>query len=163
MGNWWSGGKDPETSQRADPQRGAVNAKNGGVVNTPQFNGVTVGGNLTVQVTQGPSAPVAQRSVPAEHSVPTDDSVPADKKLLSVRTQFVARVTNPVLDQLLDKLFEHEVITDGEMQSMKIEAKADKARDVIDTVRRKGTTASSVLIATLREADPCLSRALKLL
>ncbi|XP_078128584.1 putative caspase recruitment domain-containing protein 17P [Sander vitreus] len=163
MWNWWSkGGEDPETSQRAEPQRGAVNAQHGGVVNTPQFSGVTVGGNLTVQVTQGPSAAVAQRSVPAEHSVPADDSVPADKKLLSVRTKFVQSVSNAVLDQLLDKLFEHEVINDGEMQSIKIEARADKARHVIDTARMKGTKASSVLIAALCEEDPCLSRELKL-
>ena len=48
------------------------------------------------------------------------------------------------------------------MQSMKIEARAEKARQVIDTVRRKGTKASSVVIAGLREVDPCLSRELKL-
>ncbi|TDH15579.1 hypothetical protein EPR50_G00010220 [Perca flavescens] len=169
MGNLWSGGdKDPETSQRADPPRGAVIAQNGGVFNQPQFSGVTVGGNLTVQVTQGPGAAGAPRSVPAEDCVPADDGapaddgVPADKKLFSVRTQFVERVSNAVLDQLLDKVLEHEIINDGEMQSMNIKAKADKARDLIDTVRKKGTKASSVLITALREADPCLSRELKL-
>ncbi|TDH15580.1 hypothetical protein EPR50_G00010230 [Perca flavescens] len=163
MGNWWSGGdKDPETSQRADPPRGAVIAQNGGVFNQPQFSGVNVRGNLTVQVTQGPGAAGAPRSVPAEHCVPAEDGVPADKKLFSVRTQFVERVSNAVLDQLLDKVLEHEIINDGEMQSMNIKAKADKARDLIDTVRKKGTKASSVLITALREADPCLSRELKL-
>ncbi|KAF1394510.1 hypothetical protein PFLUV_G00001070 [Perca fluviatilis] len=162
MWNWLRGVRDPETPQRADPPRGAVTAQHGGVFNQPQFSGVTVGGNLTVQVTQGPGVAAAQRSVPAEHSVPADDGVPADKKLFSVRTQFVGRVSEAVLDQLLDKLLEHEIINDGEMQSMKIEARAEKARQVIDTVRRKGTTASSVLIAALREVDPCLSRELKL-
>ncbi|GLD70807.1 NACHT, LRR and PYD domains-containing protein 12-like protein [Lates japonicus] len=39
---------------------------------------------------------------------------------------------------------------------------SDKDRDVIDTVRRKGTKASSVLISALSEEDPCLSRELKI-
>ncbi|XP_028420886.1 NACHT, LRR and PYD domains-containing protein 3-like isoform X2 [Perca flavescens] len=59
-GNWFtalfSWLVDPGTSQRAETQRGTgsppVTAQHGGVVNAPQFNGVNVGGDLTVQVTQ---------------------------------------------------------------------------------------------------------------
>uniref|UniRef100_A0A8D0D520 CARD domain-containing protein n=1 Tax=Sander lucioperca TaxID=283035 RepID=A0A8D0D520_SANLU len=78
------------------------------------------------------------------------------------RTQFVERVSDPVLNQLLDKLLERGVITDGEMQSVRT-GRADKARDVMDTVRRKGSAASSVLISALCEVDPVLSRELRLI
>uniref|UniRef100_A0A8C9YZ73 CARD domain-containing protein n=1 Tax=Sander lucioperca TaxID=283035 RepID=A0A8C9YZ73_SANLU len=40
---------------------------------------------------------------------------------------------------------------------------ADKARNLIDMVRRKGRAASSVLISTLCEVDPVLSRELRLI
>ncbi|XP_034721727.1 caspase-1-like [Etheostoma cragini] len=117
----------------------------------------------------GPSGAVAQRSVPAKDSVPAgdgvpaDDSVPADERLRSVRTQFITRVSEAVLDQLLDQLLEREVLTDGERESMAVRARADKARDLMDTVRRKGPGACSELISALRNADRCLSGTLKLL
>uniref|UniRef100_A0A8D0D3N3 CARD domain-containing protein n=1 Tax=Sander lucioperca TaxID=283035 RepID=A0A8D0D3N3_SANLU len=82
----------------------------------------------------------------------------AEEKLLRVRRPFVERVSDPVLNQILDKLLEHGVITDEEMQSARTRGRADKARDVMDTVRRKGRAASSVLISTLCEVDPVLSR-----
>uniref|UniRef100_A0A3B4X2B9 CARD domain-containing protein n=1 Tax=Seriola lalandi dorsalis TaxID=1841481 RepID=A0A3B4X2B9_SERLL len=78
------------------------------------------------------------------------------------RTQFVSSVSEAVLNQLLDKLLERGVVTDDEMQSARTKKGAEKARDVIDTVRRKGTEASSVLIAALYEVDQCLSRSLTL-
>ncbi len=72
-------------------------------------------------------------------------------------------MSDDVVFKLLDKLLERRVITDGEMQSVKTKTpNADRARDMIDTVRRKGTEASSVLIAALCEVDPYLSRHLKL-
>uniref|UniRef100_A0A3B4WTB0 CARD domain-containing protein n=1 Tax=Seriola lalandi dorsalis TaxID=1841481 RepID=A0A3B4WTB0_SERLL len=83
-------------------------------------------------------------------------------RLLLVRTQFINRVSEAVLNQLLDKLLERGVVTDDEMQSARTKTRAEKARDVIDTVRRKGTEASSVLIAALYEVDQCLSRVLTL-
>ncbi|XP_038567373.1 uncharacterized protein LOC119897615 [Micropterus salmoides] len=116
----------------------------------------------------GPRRESLQRNIPAEENIPVEDSVPAEEdvpaedRLLLVRTQFVNRVSEPVLNQLLDKLLELHVINDDEMQSVRTKVKAEKARDVIDTVRRKGTEASSVLIAALCQVDPCLSRVLKL-
>ncbi|XP_070768780.1 NACHT, LRR and PYD domains-containing protein 12-like [Enoplosus armatus] len=89
-------------------------------------------------------------------------NVPADERLFSVRSQFLERVTEPVLNQLLDKLLEHHIINDDEMQSAKAKAKAEKARDVIDMPRRKGPGPSSVLIAALCDVDPCLSGVLDL-
>ncbi|XP_028435637.1 NACHT, LRR and PYD domains-containing protein 12 [Perca flavescens] len=102
----------------------------------------------------------SEDSISVEDSVPTVDDVPADEKLFSVRIQFLNRVTEPVLNQLLDKLLERHVINDAEMQSVRTKAREDKARDVIDTVRRKGAIASSVLIAALCQVDPCLFRVL---
>ncbi|XP_039663117.1 protein NLRC3-like isoform X4 [Perca fluviatilis] len=102
----------------------------------------------------------SEDSVPVEDSVPTVDGVPADEKLFSVRIQFLNRVTEPVLNQLLDKLLERHVINDAEMQSFRTKAREDKARDMVDTVRRKGANASSVLIAALCQVDPCLFRVL---
>ncbi|XP_032374957.1 NACHT, LRR and PYD domains-containing protein 12 isoform X3 [Etheostoma spectabile] len=107
------------------------------------------------------SVPVVD-SVPVGDIVPAVDSVPADKKLFSVRIQFLNRVTDPVLNQLLDQLLERHVINDAEMQSVRAKSREDKARDVIDTVRRKGAEACRVLIAALREVDPCLFRVLNL-
>uniref|UniRef100_A0A8C9YCP2 CARD domain-containing protein n=1 Tax=Sander lucioperca TaxID=283035 RepID=A0A8C9YCP2_SANLU len=84
------------------------------------------------------------------------------RTLLPVRTQFVNGVTEPVLNQLLDKLLQVEVINDAEMEWIKPKLRADKARDVIDTVRRKGAKASSVLTAALCQLDPFLSKELNL-
>ncbi|XP_053198075.1 uncharacterized protein LOC128382115 [Scomber japonicus] len=89
-------------------------------------------------------------------------NVPADRKLLSVRAQFIQRVSEPHLDQLLDKLLEQRVINDGEMDSLRVENRAEKARSLIDTVLKKGPAASSFLIAALCEVDPVLSRRLNL-
>ncbi|XP_039646758.1 caspase recruitment domain-containing protein 8-like isoform X2 [Perca fluviatilis] len=110
----------------------------------------------------GPAEVNPQRDV-SEDSVPAEDSDPPEDKLLLVRSQIVKRVSDPVLNQLLDNLLEHGVITDEEMQSVRTQGRADKARDVIDTVRRKGRAASSVLISALCELDPVLSRELRLI
>uniref|UniRef100_A0A4W6FMX7 CARD domain-containing protein n=1 Tax=Lates calcarifer TaxID=8187 RepID=A0A4W6FMX7_LATCA len=67
-------------------------------------------------------------------------------RLLLVRTQFISRVSESVLDQLLDNLLERGVVNDEEMQSVRAKIRADKARDLIDTVRRKGTEAKVVLL-----------------
>ncbi|GLD68585.1 NACHT, LRR and PYD domains-containing protein 1-like protein [Lates japonicus] len=84
------------------------------------------------------------------------------RELKSVRTQFISRVSEPVLRKLLDKLLERGVITDDEMDLAGTASRADKARVVIDTVRRKGSEASSALISALCEEDRCLSTELNL-
>ncbi|XP_071340416.1 NACHT, LRR and PYD domains-containing protein 12-like isoform X10 [Trachinotus anak] len=89
--------------------------------------------------------------------------VPAEKTLRSVRTQFIDRVSEPVLRKLLDKLLECGVVTDEEVESVGPLNRADKARVVIDTVRRKGSQASAALIAALCEVDSCLSTELNLM
>ncbi|XP_073325249.1 uncharacterized protein [Pagrus major] len=96
-------------------------------------------------------------------NAPAEDGVPAEQRLHLVRPEFVRRVSGPVLNQLLDKLLDLDFINDEEMQSVKAKPVIqDKARELIDTVRKKGTVASSVLIAALRKVDPNLSRVLNL-
>ncbi|XP_028451498.1 uncharacterized protein LOC114566870 isoform X2 [Perca flavescens] len=110
------------------------------------------------QEEKGPSGATQQRNVPAE------DNVPAEKKLLKVRAEFIERVSDPVLNQLLDNLLEHGFINDQEMQSVTTKkSRADKAREVIDTVRKKGTKASSLLINTLCKVDKPVAEVLKLI
>ncbi|XP_059195044.1 ribonuclease inhibitor-like [Centropristis striata] len=98
---------------------------------------------------EGVRAEIAQRNVPSE------DRVLAVLK--AVRTEFVKRVSHANLNFILDKLLEHDVINQGEMQDItQNRTTTDKARDVIDTVQKKGAKASLVLIAALREVDSYL-------
>uniref|UniRef100_A0A673AT92 CARD domain-containing protein n=1 Tax=Sphaeramia orbicularis TaxID=375764 RepID=A0A673AT92_9TELE len=70
---------------------------------------------------------------------------------------FIHGVSEPNLKSLLDKLLEKGVVSDAEMDEVKgMQTRADKARFVIDTVRRKGKKASSEMIEFLRELDPYL-------
>uniref|UniRef100_A0A8P4JUS7 NACHT, LRR and PYD domains-containing protein 12 n=1 Tax=Dicentrarchus labrax TaxID=13489 RepID=A0A8P4JUS7_DICLA len=86
----------------------------------------------------------------------------SESRLLAVRSEFVRSVTESVLNQLLDKLLEREIINQEEMDSARTSSRADNARTVIDMVRNKGTQASSSLIEGLRTLDPTLSNKLKL-
>ncbi|XP_049420506.1 uncharacterized protein LOC125881477 isoform X4 [Epinephelus fuscoguttatus] len=104
---------------------------------------------------------LAEDNVPAERNVPAEDRIPAENRPLD-RTEFVNRVSDPTLNQLLDKLLECHVISDDEMQSVRPKSRVEKARDLIDMVRRKGSEASSRLTAAVHEVDPYLSRELKL-
>ncbi|XP_050925815.1 NACHT, LRR and PYD domains-containing protein 12 isoform X7 [Lates calcarifer] len=87
---------------------------------------------------------------------------PSEVKLLHVRAQFVERVSEPVLLRLLDKLLEQGVITDAEMESAATLNRGDKARAVIDMVRKKGSRASSAMIAAVFKVDSLLSHELNL-
>ncbi|KAK6324435.1 hypothetical protein J4Q44_G00037770 [Coregonus suidteri] len=80
-----------------------------------------------------------------------------EQQLRSVRTEFVRRVSGPVLEGLLDGLLQHTVINQEEMESVKVIAeRAEKARDIIDMVLRKGTESCSRMINLLGELDPYL-------
>ncbi|XP_059195045.1 NLR family CARD domain-containing protein 3-like [Centropristis striata] len=99
------------------------------------------------------------KSVRAEialRNVPSEDRVLAVLKV--IRTEFVKRVSDANLNFILDKLFERDVINQGEMEDIRQTNRTtiNKARDVIDTVRKKGAKASLVLIDALREVDPYL-------
>ncbi|XP_041670037.1 NACHT, LRR and PYD domains-containing protein 1-like isoform X2 [Cheilinus undulatus] len=124
---------------------------------------------LTLIIQDQHSREVWRRYVPLtgsrRESLPgtgTGGRVLSEETLLSVRTEFVNRVSVPVLNQLIDRLLEHGVIQDEEMESLRPAGKADKARAVIDSVRRKGAVAISVLITALLQVDPVLCRVLNL-
>ncbi|XP_029924304.1 nuclear GTPase SLIP-GC-like isoform X2 [Myripristis murdjan] len=87
---------------------------------------------------------------------------PADKKLRIARTAFIKRVSEPVLDALLDELLTLEIINKGEMDVVRIKPKTEKARELIDMVMNKGADASSHMITVFCELDRYLSRELKL-
>ncbi|XP_045900640.1 uncharacterized protein LOC123968145 [Micropterus dolomieu] len=83
-------------------------------------------------------------------------------RLASVRSQFVDSVSEPVLNQLLDRLLQRGIINQEEMDSARTRTRADRAREVIKMVRNKGTEASSALIEDFRKLDPHCSQTLNL-
>ncbi|KAM7413026.1 hypothetical protein PAMA_020418 [Pampus argenteus] len=82
----------------------------------------------------------------------------ADKELAKVRSKFVDKVSKEVIKQILDDLLEDCILNDGEKDSILEEniSKADKARCLIDTVKRKGDVASRKMINHLQNRDPTL-------
>ncbi len=75
-----------------------------------------------------------------------------------MRTAFVEKVSKEIISQLLDDLLEDGVLNDGEKDSILEEnrSRADRARCLIDTVRKKGDDASRKMIARLNSRDPAL-------
>ncbi|XP_039473382.1 NACHT, LRR and PYD domains-containing protein 1b allele 3-like [Oreochromis aureus] len=88
----------------------------------------------------------------------------SNKKLLNVRSLFIDKISEPVLNSLLDKLLEKNVITDAEREAADAKKKRRKiARFVFDTVRRKGEDAILEMTESLCELDSFLCRNLGLL
>uniref|UniRef100_A0AAQ6A073 CARD domain-containing protein n=2 Tax=Amphiprion TaxID=80969 RepID=A0AAQ6A073_AMPOC len=85
-----------------------------------------------------------------------------EEKLFSVRTEFVSRVSTSVIRDLLDKLLQERVVNSGEMESLQEMARAEKARELIDMVLKKGQPACKILIDAFCELDPFLSELLQL-
>lgn len=67
-------------------------------------------------------------------------------------------VTTEVIKQLLDALLEDSILNDGEKDSVLEEnsSRADKARALVDKVRKKGDAACNKLITHLQKEDPTL-------
>ncbi|XP_074016978.1 caspase-1-like [Numenius arquata] len=94
----------------------------------------------------------------------TDGATLADQLLLNVRTDFVERVTRPVISGLLDDLLNQKVLNLDEVDEVqeRYTVRADKARCLIDTVRLKGTKASQIFIDSLKKRDGTLAEQLGL-
>ncbi|KAK2919510.1 NACHT, LRR and PYD domains-containing protein 12-like isoform X1 [Channa argus] len=107
-----------------------------------------------------PASPPHPR--PDETQPQMGNKVSAEKKLQGARSSFVERVSDPVLNKLLDDLQQYRVITDAEGEEARIKSRQDKARDVIDMVRKKGEEASSIMITILNNNDPFLCKGLHL-
>nr|XP_033486824.1 caspase-1-A-like isoform X2 [Epinephelus lanceolatus] len=75
-----------------------------------------------------------------------------------VRRKFVDKVSKVLIKQLLDDLLDDGVLNDGQKDSIVEEysATADKARVLIDTVKKKGDEASRKLIAHIHSRDSTL-------
>ncbi|XP_061073072.1 caspase a-like isoform X2 [Conger conger] len=88
----------------------------------------------------------------------------ADKLLFDARKELVERVSSHVLLQLLDDLLQDRVLNDGEKDAVIEENKstADKARCLLDKVRKRGPKASGKFISRLQERDPDLCELLNL-
>ncbi|XP_060929180.1 caspase a-like [Limanda limanda] len=76
-------------------------------------------------------------------------------KLAKVRTKFVEQVSIPTLDRLLDNILEDRIVNDWQKDAI-LEGNStreNKARCLIDTVRRKGDKASMMMIDHLQNCD----------
>uniref|UniRef100_A0A3Q0QS83 CARD domain-containing protein n=1 Tax=Amphilophus citrinellus TaxID=61819 RepID=A0A3Q0QS83_AMPCI len=71
----------------------------------------------------------------------------------------ISLVSKEILTQLLDALLTNRVLNDSEKASIeeRTTVTADKARDLIDRVRKKGDKACEIMIEHLRTIDPTLS------
>ncbi|XP_067438776.1 NACHT, LRR and PYD domains-containing protein 1b allele 2-like [Thunnus thynnus] len=94
---------------------------------------------------------------PGRENRPQSLSGDEEKRLYSVQKEFIRRVSSPVLKDLLDALRQHGVINCGEMESIQvIKLRTDKARELMETVLRKGDQACKILMDTFNEVDPWL-------
>lgn len=68
------------------------------------------------------------------------------------------KVSKEVISQLLDDLLDDGILNDGEKDSIHEEtnSRADRARCLVDCVKRKGGEASRKMIAHLQERDASL-------
>ncbi|KAM4718558.1 NACHT, LRR and PYD domains-containing protein 3-like isoform 2-T6 [Anableps anableps] len=95
---------------------------------------------------------------------PTRQNLSPNEQLMEIRTSFKDRVSGPVLQSLLDNLLEKKVLSDSEREAVEGEKiRGDKARVLVDMVRRKGDAASSQMIHFLCDLDPFLSEYLGLM
>ncbi|XP_043992974.1 NLR family CARD domain-containing protein 3-like [Gambusia affinis] len=87
-----------------------------------------------------------------------------EEKLFQVRIEFVERVSEEILNQLLDRLEKDGIFKCSEKEEIlqKNQTRANKARGTIDAVRMKGQRASRLMIKHLDFIDPTLSKQLNL-
>ncbi|XP_068571553.1 NACHT, LRR and PYD domains-containing protein 1 homolog [Cebidichthys violaceus] len=93
-----------------------------------------------------------------------DIQVMYEEELAKVRSELVEKVSRELINQLLDDLLKDRVLNEGEKDSILQEnnTSADRARCLIDMVRKKGHEASGKTFTRLRSRDPTLSAQLGL-
>lgn len=81
-----------------------------------------------------------------------------------MRSKLVEKLSGQVIKQLLDDLLKDGVLNDEEKDSILQEnsTSSDRARCLIDMVKKKGQEASRKLFTHLQERDPTLSTELEL-
>ncbi|XP_027138495.1 uncharacterized protein LOC104920031 isoform X2 [Larimichthys crocea] len=109
------------------------------------------------ETSSGPEDPALNRERRPQNGSPED-------KLFSIRIEFVNRVSEPVLNQLLDRLHQQRILNQEEMDiARSCRTSAEMARAVINMVLNKGSVASSSLIEGLVSLDPAFSKTLGLI
>lgn len=90
--------------------------------------------------------------------------MPPPEELDRVRPTFVEKVSTQMINQLLDDILLDGIVNEMEKESITEEnnIRSDKARRLIDSVRKKGESASRKLIAHIQSRDPELSAVLGL-
>ncbi|KAM9362640.1 envoplakin-like [Symphorus nematophorus] len=91
------------------------------------------------------------------------NNISAVEKLHGARTDFIRRVSDPLLDRLLDELLRKRVLNDAESEAARVKPRGDKARDLIDMVRKKGERASTIMTDIFVANDPFLCEDLGLI
>ncbi|XP_055366452.1 NACHT, LRR and PYD domains-containing protein 1-like isoform X2 [Betta splendens] len=134
-----------------------------------EFTGLSFASNSSLTAASSAMEPdsvhrQAEGSGPSGQNLPWPESVQGEeeRKLLSVRSKVITAASTSVVNALLDNLLENRVINSREIESVQAMARADKTRELLDMVRRKGNTACKLLIDTLCELDPFLSETLQL-
>ncbi|XP_029922804.1 caspase-1-like [Myripristis murdjan] len=86
----------------------------------------------------------------------------ADQQLFRARRMFVAKISTPVMADLLNDLLADRILNEREREWVFEEhlARADRASCLIDMVRRKGARASQEMITNLQNIDPLLHNVL---
>uniref|UniRef100_A0AAY5ECG3 CARD domain-containing protein n=1 Tax=Electrophorus electricus TaxID=8005 RepID=A0AAY5ECG3_ELEEL len=79
----------------------------------------------------------------------------ADKVLERVRTELKDSLTDSVIKQLLDDLNDEKVLGEEEVESVLQQnpLRADRARCLIDSVKKKGPRACQILLEKLQKRD----------
>ncbi|XP_076969219.1 caspase-1 isoform X1 [Tamandua tetradactyla] len=86
----------------------------------------------------------------------------ADHVLKEKRKLFITSVEKGIINTFLDDLLEDKVLNQQEMEKIRDEnpTAADRARALIDNVRKKGSQASQIFINHICEEDPLLAEKL---
>ncbi|CAL8349610.1 unnamed protein product [Arctogadus glacialis] len=86
-------------------------------------------------------------------------------ELRRIRSEFIHKVSDPVIKGLLDDLTDHEVFSTEEKDSVMEDqrSRADRARPLIDMVMAKGEGASLMMIDCMKKRDKHLSITLGLI
>ncbi|KAM6894047.1 NLR family CARD domain-containing protein 3-like [Xenentodon cancila] len=116
-----------------------------------------------------------EKERPADQPLPQDDKDPEDpddpedpavsaETINKIRPKFVNGVSIEILKQLIDLLLSEGVLSRPEKEDIleKNQTRADKARDFIDCVTKKGPEACRMMLKHLQSKDPTLSRHLGL-
>ncbi|KAM6893408.1 uncharacterized protein FYW49_020496 [Xenentodon cancila] len=100
---------------------------------------------------------------PDDPEDPEDPAVSAET-INKIRPKFVNGVSIEILKQLIDLLLSEGVLSRPEKEDIleKNQTRADKARDFIDCVTKKGPEACRMMLKHLQSKDPTLSRHLGL-